>query len=479
MVPEELRNAESQLPKHIYVDLDGTLTPCDTLWEQVARLIRRKPFYLLLLPFVLLRGRARFKSSLIQWTQVNVATLPFRTALVSWLQSQQTAGRRVILATASHDLTAHAVVKHLGLDGYLATDQDKNLKGAAKADAVKRHANGEPFVYVGDSSADIPVWREATVAIAINNAKDLNRANTENRHNWLFEQHSLRHAVRALRPHHWAKNALLFVPLITAHQFVDWRPWLACAVAFLSFSFMSSAVYLVNDLMDLEADRQHPRKKNRPLAQGSLSIPIALVLTLAVFLTSAGLAYFLPLGFGQLLALYAVMTTLYSLAVKQIVVIDTITLAALFTMRVLAGGAASGTPISPWLLAFSMFVFLSLAMLKRYIELITLKEQDAKAAAGRGYLVGDAPMVAALGVANGSVSVLVLALYVNSPEVALLYANPMGIWLICPALIYWLSRLWMRAHRSQMHDDPLVFAFSDPVSYAVGIFVLAVMWLAL
>jgi 4-hydroxybenzoate polyprenyltransferase len=284
--------------------------------------------------------------------------------------------------------------------------------------------------------------------------------------------------IRELRPHQWVKNLIVFVPLLTAHQFTDKNVLLRAMLAFIAFCLCASGVYVLNDLLDLEADRQNALKKLRPFAAGQLSLAIGLLLVPLLLAASAGVAWWLSWHFAVVLALYFVLTTSYSWRIKQVAVLDVFFLAGLYTMRLIGGHAATGVKYSFWLLVFSMFIFLSLALVKRFTELKTLRQQNLQGSQGRGYIAGDLELVATLGIVSGFLAVLVLALYVNSPEVKVLYNYPIALLLLCPLLLYWISRVWLVAHRGQMHDDPIVFALKDSVSYVIGALILGVLWLA-
>jgi 4-hydroxybenzoate polyprenyltransferase len=327
------------------------------------------------------------------------------------------------------------------------------------------------------------VWKRARRAIVVSPDAGLaERARSVSEVERVFDQP--RHGaiatwVRALRAHQWVKNVLLFVPLLAAHRFTDLPAWGAAALAFLAFSLCASAVYLLNDLLDLPADRHHPRKRHRPLAAGTLPLLQGLIAIPLLLLLAAALAMLLPAAFGISLACYFAITLAYSLYLKRIAVADTMTLAALYTLRIIAGAFALGPMLSFWLLAFSMFLFLSLAMIKRHAELTVMRSEGRGAAAGRGYVVDDLAMIATLGGASGYLSVLVLALYINSEASQKLYAQPVLLWLLCPLLLYWISRAWMITHRGAMHDDPIVFAFRDRTSLLIGALGLAVVLVAI
>jgi 4-hydroxybenzoate polyprenyltransferase len=284
---------------------------------------------------------------------------------------------------------------------------------------------------------------------------------------------------RALRPQQWVKNVLIFVPLILSHRIRDSHSLLLALFAFADFSLCASAVYLLNDLLDLEADRLHPTKKNRPIAAGKVSIPTALIAALILLVASLGLAFFSAnRHLVQLLALYFLISSAYSFFLKRVAMLDVVTLAGLYTLRIFFGAVATGITISTWLLAFSVFFFMSLAMVKRFSALARLPADNPGPLSGRAYTRSDMPMIASLGSASGFVSVLVMALYINSQDVLALYARPQLLWLMCPLLLYWVSRLWLLAHRGDLNEDPIVFAVYDEISYLIGILVIAIIWLA-
>lgn len=284
---------------------------------------------------------------------------------------------------------------------------------------------------------------------------------------------------KAIRVHQWVKNLLLFVPLVMAHEQGNVQLLLKTSIAFFSFCLCASSVYLLNDILDLEADRQHAKKRFRPLASGQMAITTAMTLIPLFLVLSGIITLWLPTDFLYVLALYFVITLAYSFLLKQLVLVDIITLAMLYTIRILAGGHAAGVVVSQWLLTFSMFFFVSLACVKRFAELWALRKDNRESAAGRGYGVRDLEQVAQLGSACGSISVLVMALYISGKDVSKLYSSPDRLWLICPLLLYWISRVWLLAYRGELDEDPIVFALSDRTSYVVGLLAALIMFAAI
>lgn len=457
------------------VDLDGTLALTDTLHESILALLRRNPLYLFALPFWLLRGKAHFKREIAHRARPQVATLPYHAPLLDWLREQR-GQREIVLCTASDAAIARDVADHLAVfDDVLASDGVRNLSGERKAQALAERYGEGGFDYAGNARRDLAVWRRARAAVVVNARPSVARsaariARVER--SFVPARAGVRTWLRALRAHQWAKNLLVFLPLLTAHLALEGETVGRALLAFVAFCLCASSVYLSNDLMDLDADRQHPRKRQRPFAAGELPLVAGFVLAPALLLGAFALALLLPGRFVLVLAVYYLLTVAYSLRLKRVEMLDVIVLAALYTARLLAGAAAIAVPASFWLLAFAMFLFLSLALIKRHTELATLRDLGRVTAAGRGYRTDDLPMLAVLGGASGYLAVLVLALYINSRESERLYRQPELLWLLCPLLLYWLNRAWLLTHRGRMPDDPVVFAVRDPVS--LGVLLLAV-----
>jgi 4-hydroxybenzoate polyprenyltransferase len=465
------------------VDLDGTLIHSDLLLESFLLLVKLNPLYLLLMPLWLLKGKAHLKAEIARRVQLNGAALPYSTAFVAWLKSQKALGRQIWLCTASDKSLADAVAKHLGFfDGVLASDGQTNLAGNNKAQHLVQRFGERGFDYCGNHRVDLAVWKHARAAIVVNGGSGLaGSAKACTQVDAVFEaphKSGIKVVLKALRVHQWAKNALIFVPLAAAHRLGDMHTLVAGLVAFAAFSLCASSVYLLNDMLDLEADRQHPRKCLRPFAAGTLSLKFGLAVAPTLLLISLGLALTLPLKFLAVLGAYYAVTLAYSFGLKKLVMIDVLTLAGLYTVRIVAGAAATGIPLSFWLLLFAIFIFLSLAIVKRYAELLAMRKQGQLKASGRGYQVEDLALLQSLGSSSGYISILVLALYVNSPDIAVLYGHPKVVWMLCPVMLYWVSRVWMQTHRGHMHDDPLVFALKDRISLLTGMTAALVLWLA-
>jgi 4-hydroxybenzoate polyprenyltransferase len=455
------------------VDLDGTLIRSDLLLESLMALIKRNPLYVFCIPLWLLRGKAGFKAAIAARATINPAALPYNQPFVDWLRAESEAGRSLWLCTAANEPLANVVAAHLGLfKGLLASDARVNLAGANKAARLVECFGEGGFDYCGNERRDLAIWRRAHGAIVVNGnhrlGKEVSRV-TDLVREFPSSSNRLRAIVKALRPHQWAKNGLLLVPLMAAHRISDPHALTAALLAVLAFCACASSVYVLNDLLDLEADRAHPRKSKRPFAAADLSIGVGLALAPCLLAIAALIGWFLPLRFAAVLVTYWALTSTYSFYLKRFLLVDALALAGLYTLRIIAGAAAIAVPLSFWLLLFSVFLFLSLAFVKRFAELDALRRQQRLRAVGRGYYVEDLNVLQSLGSAAGYLSVLVLALYINSPEIENLYHRPKFVWMLCVLMLYWISRVWMMAQRGHMHDDPVVFAFKDRQSLAIGL----------
>ena len=452
-------------PLPICIDLDGTLIRSDLLYESLLRLLKRNPFYLLLLPFWLAGGKAHLKQQIARRVELDPALLPYREALLTLLEEKRAQGHRLVLATACDQQLAVGVAEHCGLfDEVLASDGACNLAGPEKARALVERFGERGFVYAGNDETDLKVWRHAAEAWVVSDSPSLQRrarqAAPETRLLDAAGTGAGAALIRAARPHQWLKNLLIFVPLLTAHRF-ELQSLLSAATAFLAFGLCASSVYLLNDMLDLEADRRHLTKRNRPFASGALALRTGLVVAPLLLLTALALAATLPTTFIAVLAVYYVLTLAYSFLLKQKELVDVLVLATLYTLRILAGAAAVEVRVSFWLLALSMFLFFSLALVKRYTEMLAVSGRGETQAAGRGYRPGDLEGLSQMGAASGYLAVLVLALYINSDDIRRLYAAPEVIWLLCPLLLYIISRVWLLARRDELHEDPVVFVIRD------------------
>ena len=469
-----MADSAAQVHQVLVVDLDGTLLRSDMLFESFWSAFAcdwRSPFHVLV---ALFGGRAALKRHLAGASAIEPARLPYDPQVIAFVADWRRSGGRTALVTASDQSLAEAIAAHLDLfDEVHGSDGSLNLKGDRKGRFLEERFGAGGFAYMGDSAADLKVWSRAGQAITVNAPPSLRRraaqvcADTEHLQT---EPRALRPYLKALRPHQWLKNTLVFLPMLAAHQ-LDAATLLLSALAFLCFSLVASSVYVLNDLLDLDADRAHPRKKSRPFASGQVPIAHGPWIAGGLLVTGVGVAAAMGPGFLVVILAYYLLTTAYSLNLKRRMVIDICVLVGLYTARIVAGGVATGIPLSVWLLAFSVFFFLSLAAVKRQAELVDGAERGTLKASGRGYHVDDLPIISMIGIAAGYVSVLVMTLYVNSPEVVTLYTHPEMLWGVCAVLLYWITRTVMIAHRGQMHDDPVVYAARDRISIGCGIMV--------
>ena len=470
--------------KPLCVDLDGTLIRTDLLLESLLILIKKRPWTVFQIPFWLLRGgRANLKHAIAQRVNIDVELLPFQAELVEFLKKEQASGRPLILTTASHHKFAHQVADHLGIFAQVhASDANCNLSGSIKRDALIQHYGTNNFDYAGNSRADFPVWSMAEHAVVVNPGLGVLQgaaARCAVSHTFVDKKATLKTWGKALRIHQWLKNLLLFLPMLLAHQISQIGLWVDGLLAFISFSLCASSVYLLNDLLDLPADRNHPRKRLRPFASGEIPLTQGLFFIPVLLLLAFGIAaLWLPPAFLAVLAGYYLLTVSYSFWLKAAVLLDALLLAGLYTIRIIAGMAATQIGASFWLLTFSIFLFFSLALVKRYSELLVLKQRGQLTTHGRGYHVEDLSNLMGFGVASGFMAVLVSALYINSEKVKVLYHHPAFLWLVSPVLLYWISRIWLITHRGGMHDDPIVFAAKDKGSWVTAAIIGGLLWLA-
>lgn len=458
--------------KPLVVDLDGTLIHSDMLHESALRVFRDSPFETLRIPFLLAKGKAILKQHLASRTEFDPRALPYNEELLEWLKQQRNEGRRLVLCTASDRSIADLISEYLGIfDEVIASDGVSNIAGEHKAATLLQRFEHHGYDYAGNSHKDLPVWSHAHKAIVVNGSNDLlkkaqNLATVER----VFPKRNIGLSTwrRVLRIHQWLKNLLLLVPLFAAHDVANGAAWTSLLLAFVAFSLCASSVYIANDLLDLESDRLHPRKRNRPFASGLVPAWVGTLVAPLLLIVSLGVATLVGQQFLSWLIFYFALTCAYSLVLKRLMLVDCLTLALLYTLRIIAGAAAVGHNLSFWLLAFSVFLFLSLAFVKRYAELEVQLLSGNEKIHGRGYHTTDAPLIQTMGIVAGYSSVLVLALYLNSDAVLKLYAAPELIWGAVPVMLFWVSWMWMQAHRGKMHDDPLVFAVKDHVSLGAG-----------
>lgn len=476
---ESASNAECGIA--LIVDLDGTLCRTDTLHESVIALTAHRPSAVLSFPGWVSAGKAAFKSRVADRTTLDPALLPYDEEVLQFIAAERRKGRTVALVSAADHRQVAAVAEHLGLfDLAIGTGSpgtQGNLRGQGKADLLVDRYGAGGFDYVGDSQTDIPVWTSARRAYGVRTSPALRRS-AQARGIELTDisprtQGSiLRALIRAARPHQWAKNILVLLPVLTAQ---DLTRLPAALLAMACFSLMASAIYIVNDLVDLPSDRLHPRKRNRPFASGEVNAVQGLILAgVLLVLATVAAAVLLPLDFLLVLLVYLAVTSAYSFWLKRKMMVDVIGLATLYTLRIVAGSMATGIVLSPWLLVFSMFLFFALATIKRQAELEDLVGRGEERTAGRNLLAGDLPVLQAMSVGASQIAVLVFALYSQDSGVQSHYGTPDLLLLICPVLFLWLGRMQLMTRRGYMTDDPIVFTFRDRVSLFCGVAMLLI-----
>jgi 4-hydroxybenzoate polyprenyltransferase len=478
------------------VDLDGTLVKSDTLVDSLLVMARQHPRLLLHLPGWLAQGKAAFKRHVSQAVTLDVEHLPYNRPLLEWLRVQHSAGHGIYLATASDRPMADRVAAYLGIfAGVLASDGATNLSGAAKL-ASFRKKFGDRFCYIGNARPDAELLAASQSPMVANPHRALESrlksSGTVPAASFSDRGHALSNWIKALRLHQWAKNTLLFVPLLLAHRWAA-GAFTGAGIAFISFGLCASATYIINDLLDLEADRRHATKRRRPFAAGDLSAISGIAAVVLLLTVSVTLAIFLqplifriagnyplrlPYAFLGWLVLYMVTTLVYSFYFKRKLLLDVFVLSGLYTVRILAGSAATNVAISTWLAGCSVFFFLSLAFVKRFNELESLRESGGAITNGRGYFVSDIEQLRALGTGSAYAGVIIMTLYIRDPDTRLLYGHPYLLWLVIPVMLLWLSQVWMRASRGEMHDDPVVWALTDKRSLLLGLLMAIIIWLA-
>jgi len=465
------------------VDLDGTLVKSDTLVDSLLVLLRMRPLLAFRLPGPLLHGKAAFKAFLSESISLDVAHLPYNRKLLQFLQQERSLGRPIYLATGADLALANRVAAHLGIfSGVLGSDGTTNLTGANKLVSLRRRLDSDAFDYIGNDTPDMPLLAHASQPMVANPSLALRIALRARgiRPRRVFQErsHPLSSLLKAVRLHQWAKNLLIFVPLLLSHA-LSLGKLLTALEAFCCFSLTASAAYILNDLMDIDADRRHAQKRLRPFASGDLpAFSGILMAAIFLFLGLAG-GHLLPGGFFGWLLVYLATTLTYSTYLKRIALVDVLTLSGLYILRLLAGGAVTLTPISHWLAGFSMFLFLSLAMVKRFSELENLRARGLPARNSRGYLLADMDQLRSFGTASAYAAVVVFAIYISELDVIKLYRQPRLLWLIVPLMILWLNRVWLLASRGELDEDPVAFALTDRMSQLIGVAVVVIAWLAL
>jgi len=469
----------------LFVDLDGTLIKTNTLHEAILALVRTAPQRLLLLPFWLMRGQAYLWHRLSQLVSLNVALLPYRPEVIEYLKREKRASREITLISGAHYTLVEGVARHLNLfDHCMGSDEMAHLIGEKKLSVIVHSYRKKSFDYIGDSRADLPIWKESRRAVIAGSnmslVAQLRKCADSYDHIEPLEKPGIRSFLKAMRVYQWAKNLLLFAAIFLGHQFNNLPLIFDVLQGFAAFSLCGSAMYILNDLMDLEADRLHARKRKRPFAAGDISLATGALISVVLLLGAFAIAISLPLGFAAMLGVYFTLTLLYTFYFKEKLLVDVFILASLYTIRVWAGGVCAGIEISHWATAFFMCLFLSLALAKRHSELTaSAGAQEDKQLNRRGYRPSDTQFVLVYGCGSSLMSVLVIAIYLNSPDVSVHYRRPSLLWFVCPTLAYWTSRLWILAARGELDEDPVLFAIKDKISYLLGAIIVMIVLLAI
>jgi 4-hydroxybenzoate polyprenyltransferase len=481
LAPEQAAPVEALRP--LCVDLDGTLVKSDTLVDSLLALLRADPARAFKLPGQVLHGKAAFKAFVTQSVSLDVVHLPYNQALLRFLHEEHARGRDLYLATGANVHLARRVADHLGIfTDVLGSDSATNLTGSNKLEGLRMRLGSAAFDYIGNDTPDLPLLIESTAPMVSNPGlrlrMRLRSSGIRPAHTFLERESPLSALLKALRLHQWAKNLLIFIPLLCSHALTEGK-LLAALAGFCCFSLTASSAYIVNDLLDIEADRRHPRKRLRPFAAADLSAFTGISIAAIFMLVGLTGGYLLPGRFFNWLLIYLITTLAYSWYLKRIALVDVLALSCLYILRLLAGSAVTQTPISHWLAGFSMFLFLSLAIVKRFAELENLRVNNAVPRNGRGYLLTDLDQLRSFGTASAYAAVVVFAIYISGPDVVKLYYKSPLLWLTVPLMILWLNRVWLLASRGKLDEDPVAFALTDPMSQVIGIMVVIIALLAL
>lgn len=472
-----------QLP--LFVDLDGTVIKSDWMLEAILVMLRRNPLSIFQIVIWLAKGRSNLKQNLAEAVTIDIASLPVNSEFLEFLRAEKTNNRKLILISASPQKAVTAVNDHYKLfDAAIGSDGTINLKSEAKLARIQEFAEGSDFSYAGNSAADLPVWQAAEEIIVVNAESFVaDKAKFLNKEKKLLEFDTpptlTPRLLKAMRPHQWLKNFLIFLPLVLSHQLGETDLLFLTALAFVSFSLCASSVYFVNDMLDIESDRRHSSKSERPFAAGTLPLEYGVFGAPSLFFLSLVFASFVGTTFFAVLIGYWLITCLYSLYLKRLYLLDVVTLSSLYTLRIIAGSAAIAITTTNWLIAFSGFLFLGLALLKRTTELRNLAADGQASTHGRDYSTDRLVVVSVLGIMSSAASVVVFMVYINAANITNLYSSPIFLWAICPLLIAMLARVWLKSYAGTLDEDPVLFASHDRLSQIMLALSGAILWLAI
>ncbi|GAB1452046.1 UbiA family prenyltransferase [Draconibacterium sp.] len=466
----------------LVVDLDGTLIHTDLLYEGLVILVKKNPIYIFLCLLWLIKGKIYFKKEIYKRIQIPYNLLPLNNELVYYLKEELLDGRQLILATASLKLNAQEFAETIPIFHRIYGSEKVNLKGENKLNVLIDEFGEYNFDYIGNSHSDLTIFAKARYSFLVNPSRSLEkkaRRISNLKHIWRFYKVTLKDYIKAIRVYQWIKNLLIFVPLVTSLSFTSTKLFFLATSGFLAFNFVASSGYIINDLLDLNSDRIHPSKKYRPFASGKITILTGLILAIILLLLGILIATQLNFLFSLILLIYLITSLSYSFYLKKIVLYDVFTLALLYSIRVIAGGLVTNIAISFWLIAFSTFLFLSLAFVKRYSELMKINEEKGLLVRGREYEKVDLGLLQIMGIVCGFISVVVFSLYLDSSDVRQLYSKPDTLWLIGFLILFWISRIWIITNRGKMTDDPIVFALKDINSYIIFLIIGLILWISI
>lgn len=459
-------------PQILCVDLDGTLVLTDTLHESLIELLKKNILFIFILPIWILKGKAYFKDQIAKRVKLSPRSLPYNQLVLDYIDTRNQEGAESYLVTASHQSIAEDIATHLGVfAGYMGSNDEHNYKGSSKAILLNNKFGKGQYEYIGNDNADLPVWKDSARAVVASNSQRLQtKAKKTSKDLIVLGSHiqtSFLSYVKAMRIHQWVKNVLILLPLLLSHSILDSEKVLLAFYGFILFSFAASGIYIFNDLIDLGHDRVHPLKSRRPMASGEVPAVHGFMLGILLWAVSLIVSFIYFKLLFLLITGYIVLNFVYSTILKKVVLMDVVVLAGFYTIRIIIGSVMTGVGLSFWLLTFSLFIFFSLALVKRFSE-IAFHTDEKSQVKGRGYHSEDELVTTILGVSSGLISILVMALYINDPHTTELYADANWLWLTIPALLYWVSRLWLLAHRKMITDDPILFALKDIESYVTG-----------
>lgn len=468
-------------PKYLVVDLDNSLLKIDLFKDALGKSLLQQPWVFCKTAFLAIISRAKAKIYISKKYNIELHTLPYNKNVIDIINNYREIGYKIVLATGASTHYAGPISNYLELfDKVIATNESRNMTGINKLNAIKKEINDD-YIYIGDSKKDIPIWLHCKKAILVggkNIIQKLKENDVEIIDIIKKEKSNFYILLKQLRIYQWSKNLILFIPALASHQLFSFGVFMNAMQGFLAFSLLASSVYALNDIVDIDHDRKHPKKRNRPIAAGELSIFSAYGYMLFCLLAGVFLSFNIGTAFLMVASIYITLNLLYSFYFKKVIILDVIILMSFYTIRLIAGHVPDAIPLSPWLLSFAIFLFFSLGLLKRYVDTIVIRGNDATLLSGRGYSINDDQMLMSLGVGSGLISSLVLILYTGSDQVMRFYATPMVLVGLSPVMLYWISRIWLLASRGIIESDPVIFALKDKVSYAVAIIFLVIMFLA-